>query len=46
VKILDIWAYLKKGRTKDNMKIDNDLVQIALRQEMEYEDAKAKENGH
>jgi hypothetical protein len=42
-KIIVIWAYLKKESTNDYIKIDMDLVQTALRQEMEYEQSKAKE---
>jgi hypothetical protein len=43
LKIMDIWAYLKKESTNDYIKVDMDLVQTALRQEMEYEQSKAKE---
>jgi hypothetical protein len=43
MKILDIWAYLKKESTQDLIKVDMNLVQIALRQEMEYEEAKAQD---
>jgi hypothetical protein len=42
-KIMDIWAYLKKESTKEYVMVDMDLVQTALRQEMEYEESKSKE---
>jgi hypothetical protein len=44
IKVMDIWAHLKKESTKkENIKVDMDFVQTALQQEMEYEDAKAQE---
>jgi hypothetical protein len=38
IKVMDIWAHLKKESTKDPIKVDMDHVQTALRQEIEYED--------
>jgi hypothetical protein len=43
MKIMEIWAHLKKESTQDFVKVDMNLVQMALRQEMEYEQAKAVE---
>jgi hypothetical protein len=40
---MDIWAYLKKESTKDLIMVDMNLVQTALRQQVEYEQAKAKD---
>lgn len=40
-KAVDIWAFLKKESDRDYIIMDMDLIQTALRQEMEYEKTKA-----
>jgi hypothetical protein len=40
-KVIDMWAYLKtESTTNPNKKIDNGLIQMALRQATEYEKTK------